>query len=88
VSSIVEAGYPDAVMISWVGCAAPAGTPAPIIAKLADTFRKALNQEDVQNKLKEIGFTPDFMPPDEFKIFVKKEYDRYKKIAEKAGIKE
>lgn len=88
VPSIVEAGYPDAIIISWVGCAAPAGTPAPIIAKLADTFQKTLSQKDVQDKLKEIGFTPDFIPPDEFKIFVKKEYDRYKKIAETAGIRE
>jgi tripartite-type tricarboxylate transporter receptor subunit TctC len=88
VPSIVEAGYPDAIIISWVGCAAPAGTPAPIIAKLADTFHKTLSQKDVQDKLKEIGFTPDFIPPDEFKIFVKKEYDRYKKIAETAGIRE
>jgi tripartite-type tricarboxylate transporter receptor subunit TctC len=88
VPSIVEAGYADAIIISWVGCAAPAGTPAPIIAKLADTFQKTLSQKDVQDKLKEIGFTPDFIPPDEFKIFVKKEYDRYKKIAETAGIRE
>jgi tripartite-type tricarboxylate transporter receptor subunit TctC len=88
VPSIAEAGYPDAVIISWVGCAAPAGTPAPIIARLADTFQKSLNQQDVQEKLKEIGFTPDFMPPDEFKAFITKEYNRYKKIAELAGIKE
>jgi tripartite-type tricarboxylate transporter receptor subunit TctC len=88
VPSIVEAGYPDAVIISWVGCAAPAGTPAAVISKLADTFQKTLNQKDVQDKLKEIGFTPDFIPPDKFKAFVKKEYDRYKKIAETAGIRE
>jgi tripartite-type tricarboxylate transporter receptor subunit TctC len=87
VPSIAEAGYPDAVIISWVGCAAPAGTPQPVITKLADTFQKALNEKEVQDKLKEIGFTPDFMPPEAFKAFVKKEYDRYKKIAESAGIK-
>jgi tripartite-type tricarboxylate transporter receptor subunit TctC len=88
VPSIVESGYPDAVIMSWVGCAAPAGTPAALISKLADTFQKALNQKDVQDKLKEIGFTPDFMPPEPFKVFVKNEYDRYKKIAETASIKE
>lgn len=88
VPSIVEAGYPDAVIISWVGCAAPAGTPLPVVTKLADAFQKALNQKDVQDKLKEIGFTPDFMSPNEFKVFVKSEYDRYKKLAEIAGIKE
>jgi tripartite-type tricarboxylate transporter receptor subunit TctC len=86
--SMVEAGYPDAVLRSWVGCAAPAGTPAPIITRLADTFQDALNQKDVQEKLKQIGFAPDFMPPDLFKAFVRKEYDRYKMIAQKAGIKQ
>jgi tripartite-type tricarboxylate transporter receptor subunit TctC len=88
VPSIVEAGYPDAAIISWVGCAAPAGTPAAVISKLADAFQKTLNQKEVQDKLKEIGFTPDYIPPDEFKDFIKKEYDRYKKIAETAGIQE
>jgi tripartite-type tricarboxylate transporter receptor subunit TctC len=88
VPSIVEAGYPDAAIISWVGCAAPAGTSAAVISKLADAFQKTLNQKEVQDKLKEIGFTPDYIPPDEFKDFIKKEYDRYKKIAETAGIQE
>lgn len=88
VPSIAEAGYPDAVMISWVGCAAPAGTPGFIVSKLADTFQKALNEKANQEKLKEIGFTPNFMPPQSFSAFVEKEYYRYKKIAATAGIKE
>ncbi|MEW6265071.1 MAG: tripartite tricarboxylate transporter substrate binding protein [Thermodesulfobacteriota bacterium] len=88
VPSIAEAGYPEAAIVSWVGCAAPAGTPAPVISKLAETFREALNQSEVQAKLKEIGFTLNYMAPEAFKAFVKKEYDRYKKIAETAGIKE
>lgn len=86
--SMVEVGYPDAVLVSWVGCAAPASTPAPVVSRLAATFQEALNQKEVQEKLKEIGFAPDFMPPEAFKAFIRKEYDRYKKIAETAGIKE
>ncbi len=88
VPSIAEAGFPDAVMISWIGCAAPAGTPSAIVSKLADTFQKALNEKDNQEKLKEIGFTPDFMPPQSFSAFVEKEYNRFNKIAATAGIKE
>jgi tripartite-type tricarboxylate transporter receptor subunit TctC len=88
VPSIAEAGYPDAVIMSWVGCAAPARTPASVVAKLADTFQKALNQKEVLDKLKEIGFRPDFLGPEPFKGFIQKEYDRYKKIAETAKIRE
>ena len=88
VPSIAEAGYADAVMISWIGCAAPASTPGSIVSNLADTFQKALNEKNNQEKLKEIGFTPNFMPPQSFSVFVEKEYDRYKKIAATAGIKE
>jgi len=88
VPTIREAGYPDAVIISWIGLAAPAGVPEPIIKKLADTFAAVLQQKDVQAKLKDIGFSATYMAPANFRGFIKSEYDRYKKLAADANIKE
>jgi tripartite-type tricarboxylate transporter receptor subunit TctC len=85
--TIGELGYPNATITPWIGCAAPAGTPDHIVKKLADTIQKVLQKEDVKQKLKKIGFTPTYIPPDEFTAFVKDEYERYKQLAEEAGIK-
>jgi tripartite-type tricarboxylate transporter receptor subunit TctC len=86
--TIGEAGYADAVIISWIGLAAPAGTPDAVVKKLADTFEKALAQKDVQGKLRDIGFMATYMAPGDFRGFIKKEYDRYKKLAAEGNIKE
>lgn len=87
VPSIVEAGYPNAVIISWIGCAGPKGLPAPVVQKLADTFKQVLADPAVKAKLKAIGFNTTYIPPDKFSAFVKKEYDRYMELAKNAGIK-
>ncbi len=38
---------------SWMGFVAPAGTPAPVIDKLSETFRAVLQQPDVRAKIEE-----------------------------------
>lgn len=87
VPSIVEAGYPGAVIISWIGCAGPKGMPNAVVQKLAATFEQVLSDAAVKAKLKNIGFNTTYIPPDKFRKFVKKEYDRYMDLAQKAGIK-
>ena len=87
VPSIVEAGYPGAVIISWIGCAGPKGMSETLVQKLAATFQQVLDNPSVKDKLKSIGFNTTYIPPDKFRVFVKKEYDRYMDLAKKAGIK-
>jgi len=84
--TISEAGYPGAVIISWIGCAGPKNMPDALVQKLASTFEKVLNDSEVKAKLKSIGFNAAYMPPEEFTKFVQKEFDRYMDLAKKAGI--
>src|ERR1044071_9531242 len=42
VPTVAEAGLPGFELEAWVGLFAPAGTPAPVIATLSETVRKAL----------------------------------------------
>ncbi|MBS7813250.1 Bug family tripartite tricarboxylate transporter substrate binding protein [Roseococcus pinisoli] len=49
VPTAVEQGYPDLVVPSWQGFVAPAGTPAPVLARLEDAFRRAVADPDIQS---------------------------------------
>ena len=51
VPTMVEAGVPDFEITSWFGLMAPAGTPAPIIARLNAETVKVLAREDVRSTL-------------------------------------
>ncbi len=51
---------------NWMGFVAPAGTPAPVVAKLADTFREVLKQADVRTKIEEQHWSVISSTPQEF----------------------
>lgn len=87
VPTVAESGYPGFEVISWVGLAAPAGTPAPVVDKLADVFRQSMQNTEVVKKLKSVGFIPAYMPPKEFGVWIKSEYEKYTKLAKEADIK-
>src|SRR6476660_8797006 len=49
--TMIEAGVPDYVVTSFFGVVAPAGTPAPVIARLNAVINEALRTEAVQAAL-------------------------------------
>ncbi|HTQ81793.1 MAG TPA: tripartite tricarboxylate transporter substrate binding protein [Pseudolabrys sp.] len=58
VPSMAEAGYPDVNTHLWSGFFVPAGTPAPIVAKLETELGRALADAGVQEGLKKMAVTP------------------------------
>jgi tripartite-type tricarboxylate transporter receptor subunit TctC len=50
-----EAGLPAFDASAWNGLFAPKGTPKPVIDRLADALDKALDDENVRNRLVELG---------------------------------
>jgi tripartite-type tricarboxylate transporter receptor subunit TctC len=50
-----EAGLPAFDASAWNGLFAPKGTPKPVIDRLADALAKALDDENVRNRLLELG---------------------------------
>jgi tripartite-type tricarboxylate transporter receptor subunit TctC len=50
-----EAGLPAFDASAWNGLFAPKGTPKPVIDRLADALAKALDDENVRNRLVELG---------------------------------
>jgi tripartite-type tricarboxylate transporter receptor subunit TctC len=83
VPTIAESGYPDYDFSSWFGILAPAGTPAPVIAKLNSEVGKALKDPAVLERLRDyeiFGSTPEA-----FGEFIKVQIDRTAKIIEASG---
>src|SRR5207253_3242712 len=50
-----SAGLPAYDAAAWIGYAAPAGTPRDILAKLSTEIRKALQAEDLKERMVNIG---------------------------------
>jgi tripartite-type tricarboxylate transporter receptor subunit TctC len=69
VSTVVEAGYPDAQYLFWGGLAFPAKTPRAIVDRLHAETQKALAVPTVQDRLATFGVEPMPMTVDEFGKF-------------------
>ena len=67
VPSMTEAGYPEINIHLWSGFFVPAGTPAPIVAKLTTELGRALADPHVQEGLKKMAVTPGGPTGDAFK---------------------
>jgi tripartite-type tricarboxylate transporter receptor subunit TctC len=85
--TMIEAGVPDYVVTSFFGVVAPAGTPAPVIARLNAVINEALRTEPVQAALKKLGAEPTVESPEEFTRFIAAEMRKWTEIAAIAGIK-
>lgn len=87
VPTMAEAGLPDFVITSWFGLLAPAGTPAPVIARLNAETVKVLGRADVKATLGAQGLEVAPSTPEQFAEHIKSEIARFTKIAKAAGIK-
>jgi tripartite-type tricarboxylate transporter receptor subunit TctC len=55
VPTLAEAGVPGAEVYEWNAVFAPAGTPEPVVGKLAAAFQKALEAPDVKARVAQLG---------------------------------
>jgi tripartite-type tricarboxylate transporter receptor subunit TctC len=88
VPTMTEAGFPgfDA-MSPWFGLMAPAGTPAPVIARLHREAVKALAQPDVREKLGALAMEAIGSSPDEFAVVIKAEIPVWANLIKQIGLK-
>ena len=83
--TIAEAGFPGAESTSWTGILVPAGTPAPVIAKLQSAFAKALQFPDVVARLSADGAAPVGNSAAEFGAYIKSELTKWSKVVKASG---
>ncbi len=85
VPTIAEAGVPGYEATSWFGMFAPAGTPAPVVAKLNAAIVKVLAQPDVRKKLAEQGAEAVGDTPEQFAAFIQKESVKWGRVVKESG---
>ncbi len=79
--------YPGYEVVPWLGFFAPAGVPAPILAKLHDNVNKALADPKITATLHSGGMYPFITTRDEFDTYIKAEYVKFGKIVKDVGVK-
>ncbi len=72
---------------SWYGFFVPAGTPAPVIAKLNAAIKKASQAPEFLQKVAQEGLTVTASDPAEFDRYVKAEEARWRKVVKENNIK-
>jgi len=88
VPTFAEAGIGHYSPTAWIGLFAPAGTPKPIVDKLADAMQKATAQNPALiEKWQSYGGELRAMTPEAFTAFLKEDNALWGQAIAKAGIK-
>jgi tripartite-type tricarboxylate transporter receptor subunit TctC len=82
----VAESLPGFEATSWHGLFAPAGTPKPIVDKLAAEVKRIFEAPELQTKLKEIGAVPAPMTPEQFTQFIAAERRKWQEVVKAAGL--
>ncbi len=85
VPTLAESGLPGFDVQSWFGLAAPAGTPAPVIARLNAELNKALAAPDVRKRLQDLAATPAPGTPEQMRDFASAEVKRWQAVVKASG---
>lgn len=86
VKTFDEQGIPGVVLTAWNAAYVPAGTPQPIVDKLAAAMRRATEQPRYQEVLASLGSTSKVTTPAELAAFQVAEIEKWRKAVREAGI--
>jgi tripartite-type tricarboxylate transporter receptor subunit TctC len=87
IPTTAEAGFPSLVADNSYALFAPAGTPAPILARLHDAAVAALALPGVRDQLREQGAEVVGNSPAELAAYVTAEIPKWAALARQAGVK-
>jgi tripartite-type tricarboxylate transporter receptor subunit TctC len=88
VPTLTELGFGKEKVASWVGVAAPAGTPPAIIRKLNEEFIKASRDPDVVRRLTENGSPIATTAPEQMAKLMAEEWDHTVKLVQELDLKQ
>jgi tripartite-type tricarboxylate transporter receptor subunit TctC len=85
--TMAEAGVPGYEVYEWNGIFAPAATPAPVVAKLAEAVHHALQDASVRERVASLGGEIADYGPARATEFVRAQADLWGRIVREGGIK-
>ncbi len=85
--TMAEAGVPGYEIYEWNAIFAPAGTPAPVVAKLADAIAKAVQSAEFKERVAALGGEIAGYGPAEAERFVREQTELWGKVVRAGNIK-
>jgi tripartite-type tricarboxylate transporter receptor subunit TctC len=86
VPTFIEQGIPGYVASTWAGMLAPAGTPAPIVERMAEAIAAVVKMDDVKARFDAMGTIPAGSSPAEFNKFIADETAKWGKVIREANV--
>jgi len=87
VPTVAESGLSGFDVDLWIGIYAPAGLPAPVLARLNSEINKVLKHPELQAAFAKIGIEPRGTSPEEAAAFTRAEFEKWKKVIVDGKIK-
>jgi len=85
--TVAEQGLPGFDAASWVALAAPAKTPAPVVAKLREEVGKVLAAPDIVARIRELGSEPGTVNEKDVRAFLDAETKKWAEVIRVSGAK-
>ena len=85
--TMIESGVADFESVLWFGIEAPAGTPQPIIDRLARAANEAVKSDEVVRSLKSQTVATLGGTPEDFRKHLENERKRWTAVVEGAGLR-
>jgi len=86
VPTMREAGFPDFVVLGYIGLWAPRDTPKAVVARLYDTVREALARPNIRELLPTFGAATEATPPEDFARFLDRDFATQQRWARELGV--
>ncbi len=86
VATLDELGFKGFDIATWYGVAAPAGTPQPVIDRLAAVLTQVMASPNIKSRLTAQGTEVFLLPPQEFAAYVQADAKRLTDLIKSANI--
>jgi tripartite-type tricarboxylate transporter receptor subunit TctC len=87
IPTVAESGLPGFEFLGWIGIAAPAGTPEPIINRLQREIAAILQTDEARKYFASYGREPVASTPAEFAAFIRTEHAKWGHVIRDLSIK-
>jgi tripartite-type tricarboxylate transporter receptor subunit TctC len=87
VPTFAEAGLPGFDLAGWTGILVPAGTPRPVVERIASELAKIIAQPEVHQQLVKQGMEPLILSPEQFAAKLKRDIAKFSAIIKAADIR-
>ncbi len=87
VPTVAEAGVPGYDVSTWLGLAAPAGTPDAILEKVSADAIRVAGSDDFSGQMREQGMEVQILDPTAFRQFIGVQLTTWAKLVKESGAK-